>query len=113
MAPEAVVRVQTDDERLAASVVHHIEAHRDHIRGQAFDDLAKHLGERAKWLRSAPLALDDPLAQAFLQHAHTEAGLVVADPRIVAATAYEWLAAELAAGVFSDAGQARTEDTDG
>ncbi|MET9339225.1 hypothetical protein [Nonomuraea sp. NPDC003804] len=97
---------------LGVRLVHHIEAHRDHIRDQALADLATRLGERAGWLRSAPLALDDSLSQALAQGCHTTAGLISAPVSHVAAVAYEWLAKALLAGQLSDeSGQSRTEDT--
>jgi hypothetical protein len=107
----AVVRVQVDEERLAASVGHHIEAHRDHIRGQAYADMSAHAAARAAELRASG-GLQDAIAYALTQRCHMQDGVVHAAPHVVAAVAWEVLAVVLAFGP-DPAGQSRTEDARG
>ncbi|MET8985906.1 hypothetical protein ABZW49_10695 [Nonomuraea wenchangensis] len=73
------------------------EVHARHVRDRACVDAAEHFLARAGELRARP-TLADPLAYALTQHCHTQDGGVHARPSLVAAVAYEVLAAVLALG---------------
>ena len=87
-----VLRLPDDLVRVAEIVAAEYAGHAQHTLDQA----AAGLRERAARLRRAPLA-EDPVASALKEFCHSEAGLLHAHPSVVAAAAYEAVAALLEA----------------
>ena len=83
--------------RVAAIVAEEFAGHEEHVRDRTCLELSAYLAKRAERLRDTP-TLDDPLAWALTQRCHTQDGVVHASPSVVAATAYEVVAAVLSHG---------------
>lgn len=91
-----VVRVQYDEDRLAALVGRHIEGHRDHIRDQAAIDFSRWCEEQAAAMRET--GKHDPISWAVHERCHTDAEVTRADPKVIAAVAWEAVAAVFSFG---------------
>lgn len=83
--------------RIAEIVAAEFGAHERHARDRGCVAAAEHFAARAHQLRTQP-TLSDPLAWALTQRCHTRDGVVHAAPAVVAAVAYEVVAAVLALG---------------
>ena len=92
-----VLRLPEDLVRVAEIVAAEFAGHESHVRDRTCLELSNYLQQRAKRLRDTP-TLDDPLAWALTQHCHTQDGVVHASPSVVAAIAYEVVAAVLSLG---------------
>jgi hypothetical protein len=82
---------------VARIVAEKFKEHEGHARDRACLDVSAYLQKRAERLRDTP-TLDDPLAWALTQRCHTQDGVVHASPSVVAAVAYEVVAAVLSLG---------------
>ena len=96
MADTTVVRVQPDEAWLAGRVGRLVADHRDHIRDQAAADISSWCEERAAAIRET--GKHDPISWAVHERCHAEAGVVHADPRVIAAVAWEAIAVVLSFG---------------
>ncbi|MER7361859.1 hypothetical protein [Nonomuraea wenchangensis] len=94
---------------LAKIVAEEFRLHDAHARDRACADAATYFEARAGELRANP-TLSDPLAYALTQHCHMQDGVIHASPHLVAAVAYEAVAAVLALG---DPTRNETEAGDG
>jgi hypothetical protein len=107
--PEDLMKVQ----EIVATV---FKGHEDHVRDRTCLEVSAYLQQRAERLRDTQ-TLDDPLAWALTQSCHIQDGVVHASPSVVAATAYEVVAAVLSLGdptrdVSELAGRDRTDSND-
>ncbi|MEU6725564.1 hypothetical protein ABZ917_17805 [Nonomuraea wenchangensis] len=82
---------------IAKAVAEEFRSHDRHARDRACVDVAALFEARAGELRANP-TLSDPVAYALAQRCHTQGGVVHAHPSLVAAVAYEVVAAVLALG---------------
>jgi hypothetical protein len=91
------LKLPVDLFNVARIVAEEFKEHEQHARDRACLDVSAYLQKRAQRLRDTQ-TLDDPLAWALTQSCHTQDGVVHASPSVVAAVAYEVVAAVLSLG---------------